>query len=52
MENNNLKIQYQSLMIEYEMLQNELKELNSLYSEIKQEKENNKNTGSRLRDLI
>ena len=48
MENNNLKIQYQSLMIEYEMLQNELKELNSLYSEIKQEKENNKNTGSRL----
>lgn len=48
MENNNLKIQYQSLMIEYEMLQNELEELNSLYSEIKQEKENNKNTGSRL----
>lgn len=49
MENKNgLQIQHQSLMTEYNMLKSELDELNTLYTEIKQEKDANKNTGSRL----
>ena len=49
MENKNgLQIQHQSLMTEYNMLKSELDELNTLYNEIKQEKDANKNTGSRL----
>ena len=35
-------------MTEYNMLKSELDELNTLYNEIKQEKDANKNTGSRL----
>ena len=45
---NNLEIQYNSLMTEYNMLKNELSELDVLYSEVKDEKETNKKTGSRI----
>lgn len=45
---NNLEIQYNSLMTEYNMLKNELSELDVLYSEVKDEKETNKRTGSRI----